>query len=90
MNKRLDHLGIVADVRPEIGLANYLDTQAGNKQQQVSIGTITIAMLLNSLGFSNRRVNLVPKFHALHALCLTRDYLFFTMTLIDPAGRNVR
>ena len=31
-NERLDHLSIVAGVCQEIGLANYLDTQAGNSK----------------------------------------------------------
>ncbi len=46
-NERLDHLGIVAGICQEIGLARYLDVQAGNRQQQVSIGTATVAMILN-------------------------------------------
>ena len=63
-NERLDHLGIVAGVCQEIGLASYLDEQARNRQQQVSIGTATVAMILNGLGFSNRRLYLVPQFFA--------------------------
>ncbi len=46
-NERLDHLGIVAGVCQVIGLAKYLDVQAGNRQPQVSIGTATVAMILN-------------------------------------------
>ncbi len=63
-NERLDHLGIVAGVCQEIGLASYLDTRAGNGPQQVSIGTATVAMILNGLGFSNRRLYLVPQYFA--------------------------
>jgi len=63
-NKRLDHLGIVAGVCQEIGLASYLDTQAGNGPQQVSIGTATVAMILNGLGWSLRRLYLVTQFFA--------------------------
>jgi hypothetical protein len=37
--ERLDHLGNVAGVCQEIGLAAYLDTLAGPGQQQVSVGT---------------------------------------------------
>ncbi len=62
--ERLDHLGIVAGVCREIGLAEYLDELAGPTQQQVSIGTATVAMLLNGLGFSNRRLYLVSQFFA--------------------------
>jgi transposase len=62
--ERLDHLGIVAGVCREIGLAEYLDALAGPSQQQVSAGTATVAMVLNGLGFSNRRLYLVSQFFA--------------------------
>jgi transposase len=62
--ERLDHLGIVAGICREIGLAEYLDGLAGPTQQQVSIGTATVAMILNGLGFSNRRLYLVSQFFA--------------------------
>jgi Domain of unknown function (DUF4277) len=44
--ERLDHLGIVAGICQEIGLAAYLDAVAGPSQQHVSIGTATVAMIL--------------------------------------------
>jgi transposase len=62
--ERLDHLGIVAGICREIGLAEYLDGLAGPTQQQVSVGTATVAMILNGLGFSNRRLYLVSQFFA--------------------------
>jgi transposase len=62
--ERLDHLGIVAGICREIGLAEYLDALAGPSQQQVSVGTATVAMILNGLGFSNRRLYLVSQFFA--------------------------
>ncbi len=62
--ERLDHLGIVAGVCQEIGLAAYLDALAGPSQQQVSVGTATVAMILNGLSFSNRRLYLVSQFFA--------------------------
>jgi transposase len=62
--ERLDHLGIVAGICREIGLAAYLDQRAGPSQQQVSVGTATMAMILNGLGFSNRRLYLVSQFFA--------------------------
>src|SRR5215467_5219804 len=61
---RLDHLGMVAGICREIGLAEYLDALAGSSQQQVSVGTATVAMILNGLGFSNRRLYLVSQFFA--------------------------
>jgi transposase len=61
-NERLDHLGIVAGVCQEIGLAQQLDTLAPEQQRVVSYGTATVAMILNGLGFSNRQLYLVPQF----------------------------
>jgi hypothetical protein len=60
--ERLDHLGIVAGVCQEIGLAEFLDLQAAGSRQKVSVATATLAMVLNGLGFSNRRLYLLPQF----------------------------
>jgi len=62
INERLDHLGIVAAVCQEIGLGAWLDAQDPTNRQQVSVGTATVAMVLNGLGFSNRQLYLVPQF----------------------------
>ncbi len=64
LNERLDHLGIVAGVCQEIGLAAWLDAQDPTHRQQVSVGTATVAMILNGLGFSNRQLYLVPQYFA--------------------------
>ena len=64
VNERLDHLGIVAGVCQEIGLAAWLDAQDPTNRQQVSVGTATVAMILNGFGFSNRQLYLVPQFFA--------------------------
>jgi len=64
INERLDHLGIVAGVCQEIGLAAWLDVQDPGNRQQVSVGTATVAMILNGLGFSNRQLYLVPQYFA--------------------------
>jgi hypothetical protein len=66
VNERLDHLGVVAGVCEEIGLAAYLDRLAGESKHHVSMGTATVAMILNGLGFSHRRLYLVPQFFAGH------------------------
>jgi transposase len=64
LNERLDHLGIVAGVCREIGLVEWLDQRAGPRRNVVSIGTATMAMVLNGLGFSNRQLYLVPQYFA--------------------------
>jgi transposase len=61
-NERLDHLGIVAGICQEMGLAAWLDALAPKQQRVVSYGTATVAMILNGLGFSNRQLYLVPQF----------------------------
>ena len=62
--EHLNHLGIVAEVCREIGVADWLDQQEPGNRQYVSVGTATVAMVLNGLGFSNRRLYLVPQFFA--------------------------
>lgn len=63
-NERLDHLGIVAGVCQEIGLVAWLDAQDPSNRQRVSIGTATLAMILNGLGESLRQLYLVPQYYA--------------------------
>jgi transposase len=60
--ERLDHLGIVAGVCKEAGIAEWLDKLAGENRRGVSVGTATVAMILNGLGFSNRQLYLVPQY----------------------------
>ena len=62
--ERLDHLGIVAGVCKEAGIAQWLDRLAGESRRSVSVGTAVVAMILNGLGFSNRQLYLVPQFFA--------------------------
>jgi transposase len=52
----------VAAACQEIGVAEYLDRQQPDLQRQVSMGTATVAMILNGLGESLRRLYLVPQF----------------------------
>ena len=60
--ERLDHLGIVAGVCKEVGIAEWLDKIAGENHRSVSVGTAVVAMILNGLGFSNRQLYLVPQY----------------------------
>jgi transposase len=66
--ERLDHLGIVAGVCREIGLAEWRDAQDSQCHARVSVGTATVAMILNGLGLSYRRLYLVPLFFATKAV----------------------
>lgn len=60
--ERLDHLGIVAGVCQEIGLVEYFDRLDERVHARVTLGQAIQAMVLNGLGFSNRRLYLVPQF----------------------------
>jgi len=62
----------VAEVCREIGVAAWLDVQAPELAQQVSIDTATVAMVLNGRGFSNRQLYLVPPFFARKPVLLLR------------------
>ena len=60
--ERLDHLGIVAGVCEEIGLVEYFDRLDEQVHARVSVGQAVLAMVLNGLGLSNRRLYLVSQF----------------------------
>lgn len=62
--ERLDHLGIVAGVCQEIGLVEYFDRLDEQDHARVSLGQAVLAMVLNGLGLSNRRLYLIPQFFA--------------------------
>lgn len=62
----LDHLGLIAGMVDELGLPKLIDTLVIQDQQQrhVSVGLNVEdkAMILNSLGFANRTLYLIPHF----------------------------
>ncbi len=63
--KNMDHLGIVATVCKEIGLANEIDRIVGvDPRQKVTCGEAVTAMVLNALGFVDRPLYLFPEFMA--------------------------
>jgi hypothetical protein len=47
---RLDHVGIVAGLCWEIGMADYLDARDTRTQERVSVGTATMAMVRERVG----------------------------------------
>ncbi|MGC9063362.1 MAG: DUF4277 domain-containing protein, partial [bacterium] len=55
----LDHLGIVAGVFDEIGIQEVIEEKIPkNRQHKVSHSTIVKAMVLNGLGYTERRLYL--------------------------------
>ena len=45
--EHLNHLGILAEVCREIGVASWLDSHDPTSRQRVSVGTATVALVLN-------------------------------------------
>jgi len=60
----MDHLGIVAGVCQELGIAERIDEKIGKKRsdRKLSCGTSAVAMIINGLGFTNRRLYLTSQF----------------------------
>ena len=60
----MDHHGLVAAVCKDVGIATKIDKRIGGKYpcRIVSAGTAVVAMILNGLGFTNRRLYLTPQF----------------------------
>ena len=64
--KTLEHLGLVAGMFDELGVGELIDTVIPQdfEQRQVTVGQAVKAMVLNGLGFANRRLYLTPHFFA--------------------------
>lgn len=62
--KTIEHLGLVAGMCDELGICGLIDQLIPQdfEQRQVSIGQAVKAMILNGLGFANRRLYLTPHF----------------------------
>ena len=62
----LDHHGLVAAMCQELGIQEKIDAKLGpsDPRRVVSAGTAVVAMILNGLGFTNRRLYLTHQFVA--------------------------
>ena len=59
----LDHLGLVAAICQDLKIAQRIDSRLPcDSQRKVSPGRAVIAMILNGLGFTNRRMYLTNQF----------------------------
>ena len=60
----LDHHGLVASVCKDLGIVEKIDALISNqdKRRVVSPGQAVVAMILNGLGFTNRRLYLTSQF----------------------------
>src|SRR5215218_7727087 len=63
-SQTLEHLGLVAGMFDELGIGDLVDELVPQdlSQRQVSVGQALKAMVLNGLGFANRRLYLMPEF----------------------------
>ena len=62
--QRMDHHGLVAAACHELNLAEKINNRIGSsaKDRIVQPGQSVVAMIINGLGFSNKRLYLTPKF----------------------------
>jgi transposase len=63
-SETLEHLGLVAGMFDELGIGELVDELVPQdlSQRKVSVGQALKAMVLNGLGFANRRLYLMPEF----------------------------
>ena len=63
-SETLEHLGLVAGIFDELGIGDLVDELVPQdfSQRNVSVGRALKAMVLNGLGFANRRLYLMPEF----------------------------
>ncbi len=66
----MDHHGIVAAVCKKLKIAERINAKIGSKDPRriVQPGTAIVAMIINALGFTNRRLYLTPQFYASKAV----------------------
>ena len=60
----MDHHGLVAAVCRDLDVSGKINARLDRKDPRriVSVGTAVSAMILNGLGFTNRRLYLTPQF----------------------------
>lgn len=60
----LDHHGLIASICRDLNVAEKIDARMGKQDPRriVSTGMATVAMIINGLGFTNRRLYLTPQF----------------------------
>ena len=59
----MDHYGLVAAICQELKIAEKIDSRLPqDPQRKVSPGTAVVAMIINGLGFTNRRLYLTHQF----------------------------
>jgi transposase len=82
---RLDHHGLVAAVCKDLKIAERIDARIGSKDARrvVSAGKAAVAMILNGLGFTNRRLYLTSQFFETKPVGLLLDGVIKAEDLTD-------
>ena len=64
--QNMDHLGLVAGMCKELGIADHIDRRAPKVSDEwnVSHGEAVVAMILNGLGFTGQSLHMFPQFFA--------------------------
>ena len=62
----MDHLGLVAGMCKELGIAEYIDglVPEQSNERHISYGEAFVAMILNGLGFTARSLHMFPQYFA--------------------------
>ena len=70
----IDHHGLVAAVCKDLGIAEKINRRIGSKdpRRKIQPGLAAVAMIINGLGFTNRRLYLTPQFFQSKAI----EFLF--------------
>jgi transposase len=70
----IDHHGLVAAVSRDLGISEKINRRIGSKdpRRKIQPGLAVIAMIINGLGFTNRRLYLTPQFFQSKAI----EFLF--------------
>jgi transposase len=70
----VDHHGLVAAVCKDLGIAEKINRRIGSKdpRRKIQPGLAVVAMIINGLGFTNRRLYLTPQFFQSKAI----EFLF--------------
>ena len=63
-NENMDHYGIVAAIGKKLGVAKKIDARlpVRNRKDNISRGQSVMAMIINGLGFTERRLYMVADF----------------------------
>lgn len=72
----MDHHGLVAAVSRDLGIAEKINRRIGSKdpRRKIQPGLAAVAMIINGLGFTNRRLYLTPQFFQSKAIeCLFEE-----------------